>query len=117
GRRSRPGRCGWGSREPDTDPGAVAGSGFQGGLAAVRLGDGRDDGEAQPAATALGSLPVPVRGVMAGGAGATGAVAIAVTDRRARYRPAVVPLGAPVDPADRHPPVPPRPAPSTARPP
>jgi hypothetical protein len=70
----------------------VAGSGFQRGLAAVRLGDGRDDGEAEPTAPALGGWPAPVRRVRAGRA---------VANRGTFGRLAATPIRTPVEPVER----------------
>jgi len=74
----------------------VARGGFQGGLAAVRLGDGRDDGKAEPTASALGGWPAPVR-VDDARAGAV----IAVADRGTGCRLAATPFGAAVEPVER----------------
>jgi hypothetical protein len=79
----------------------VAGGGFQGGLAAVRLGDGRDDGKPEPAAPALGGGPAPVRRMGAGHASATGTIIRAVTDRATCGRLAATPLGAAVESVER----------------
>ena len=65
----------------------------------MRLGDGRDDGQAEPAAPALGGVPVPVHGVGAGGAGAAGTVA----DPRAGLRLAQVGGGVVLEVADAGP--------------
>src|SRR5260370_29021670 len=72
---AEPEALGNGGREPDPDPGALARRGLQGGLAAVRLRYGRDDGEAQPASPAV-TTGLPVPGHPAGTAHATGRLAV-----------------------------------------
>jgi hypothetical protein len=78
----------------------MAGSGFQGGLAAVRLGDGRDDGKAEPASPALGAWPAPVRRIGAGRPGAAGTIICAIANRGAGCGPVATPLGTAVEPVE-----------------